>query len=43
MEPAEARVNAVNVETVSRTLEALLAREGRSIVYRDWATAQDLA
>jgi len=35
-------VSAVNVETVSRTLEALLAREGRSIVYRDWATAQDL-
>jgi len=35
-------VNAVSVETVSRTMEALFAREGRSIVYRDRATGQDL-
>jgi hypothetical protein len=35
-------VNAVNLETVSRTMEALLAREGRRIVYRDRATGQDL-
>ena len=35
-------MNAVSVETVSRTMEALLAREGRSIVYRDKATGQDL-
>ena len=31
-------MSAVSVETVSRTMEALLAREGRSIVYRDRAT-----
>jgi hypothetical protein len=35
-------VTAVSVETVSRTLEALLAREGPSIVYRDRAAGQDL-
>jgi len=35
-------VSAVNLETVSRTLKALLVREGRSIVYRDRATGQDL-
>jgi len=35
-------VSAVSVESVSRTLEALLAREGRSIVYRDKATGQNL-
>ncbi len=35
-------MSAVSVESVSRTLEALLAREGRSIVYRDRATGQDL-
>jgi hypothetical protein len=34
-------VSAVSVEWVSRTLEALLAREGRSVVYRDSATGQD--
>jgi hypothetical protein len=35
-------VSAVSVETVSRTLEALLAREEQRIVYRDRATGQDL-
>ena len=35
-------MSAVSVETVSRTMEALLAREGRSIVYHDRATGQDL-
>ena len=35
-------MSAVNLETVSRTLKALLVREGRSIVYRDRATGQDL-
>ena len=35
-------MNAVSVESVSRTLEVLLARERRSIVYRDRATGQDL-
>jgi hypothetical protein len=35
-------VSAVNVESVSRTMEALLAREGRRIVYGDRATGQDL-
>ena len=35
-------MSAVSVEWVSRTLEALLAREGRSVVYRDGATGQDL-
>ena len=42
MEPAEARVSGVSVESVSRTMEALLAREGRAIVYRDRASGQDL-
>jgi hypothetical protein len=35
-------VSAVSVESVSRTLEALLAREARRIVYHDKATGQDL-
>jgi hypothetical protein len=35
-------VTAVSVESVSRTMEALLAREGRAIVYRDRASGQDL-
>ncbi len=33
----------VNVESVSRTIEALLACQERSIVYRDWATGEELA
>jgi hypothetical protein len=32
-----------NVDALSRTMEALLARDGRSIVYRDWATGEELA
>ena len=35
-------MSAVSVELVSRTMEALLAREGRAIVYRDRASGQDL-
>jgi hypothetical protein len=35
-------VSAVSVESVSRTLEALLARDRRSVLYRDGATGQDL-
>ena len=35
-------MSAVNVESVSRTMEALLAREGRRILYHDKATGQDL-
>jgi hypothetical protein len=35
-------VSAVSVETVSRTMEALLARAGRRIIYRDRAAGQDL-
>ena len=35
-------MNAVSVESVSRTLEVLVAREGRSIVYCDRATGHDL-
>ena len=35
-------MSAVDVESVSRTLEALLAREARRIVYHDKATGQDL-
>jgi len=35
-------VTAVSVERVSRTLEALLTRDRRSVVYRDGATGQDL-
>ena len=35
-------MNAVSVESVSRTLEALLTRDTRSVVYRDGATGQDL-
>jgi hypothetical protein len=33
----------VSVDAVSRTMEALFARDGRSIVYRDRASGQDLA
>ena len=33
---------AVSVEWVSRTMEALLTQDGRSIVYRDGATGHDL-
>lgn len=36
-------MSAVDVEIVSRTMAALLARETRSIVYRDHATGKDLA
>ena len=35
-------MTAVSVERVSRTLEALLTRDRRSVVYRDGATGQDL-
>jgi hypothetical protein len=35
-------VNGVTIESVSRTLEVLLVREGRSIIYRDRATGRDL-
>ena len=35
-------MNAVSVETVSRTMEALLTRDRRSVLYRDEATGQDL-
>jgi hypothetical protein len=35
-------VTAVSVESVSRTLEALLKRDTRGVVYRDGATGQDL-
>jgi hypothetical protein len=35
-------VSAVNVESVSRTLEALLTGDIRSVVYSDGATGQDL-
>ena len=35
-------MNAVSVESVSSTLEVLVAREGRSIVYCDRATGHDL-
>ena len=35
-------MSAVSVESVSRTLEALLTRGKRSVVYRDGATGQDL-
>ncbi len=35
-------MSAVSVELVSRTMEALLAREGWAIVYRDRASGQDL-
>jgi len=35
-------VTAVSVESVSRTLEALLRRDRRSVLYRDEATGQDL-
>ena len=33
----------VSVETVSRTMEALLTREGRPVIYHDIATATDLS
>ena len=32
----------VSVETVSRTMEALLTREGRPVIYHDIATGADL-
>ena len=35
-------MSALSVESVSRTMETLLARDGRGIVYRDGATGQDL-
>lgn len=35
-------MSAVNLEAVSRTIEALLEKSGRSIVYRDRAAGQDL-
>ena len=35
-------MNAVSVDAVSRTMEVLLDQDGRSIVYRDGATGQDL-
>ena len=35
-------MTAVSVESVSRTLEALLTRDTRSVVYRDKANGQDL-
>ena len=35
-------MSAVSLEAVSRTIEALLAEAGRSIVYRDRAAGQDL-
>jgi hypothetical protein len=35
-------MNGVSVESVSRTIEVLLAQGGRSIVYRDKASGQDL-
>lgn len=36
-------MSAVNLELVGRTMEALLAREARTIVYRDQATGEDLS
>jgi hypothetical protein len=33
----------VSVETVSRTMEALLIREGRPVIYHDIATGADLS
>jgi hypothetical protein len=33
----------VNVDAVSRTMEALLTRDGLSIVYRDWAIGEEFA
>ena len=38
----EEHTSGVNVETVSRTMEALLLREGRPIIYHDIATSSDL-
>jgi hypothetical protein len=35
-------VSGVSVESVSRTLQALLTRDKRSVVYRDGATGHDL-
>jgi hypothetical protein len=35
-------MSVVNVEMVSRTMEALLMREGRPVIYRDIATGADL-
>ena len=34
--------SAVSVDTVSRTMEALLVREGRPVIYHDIATGADL-
>src|SRR6202008_1466191 len=42
MEPPAARMS-VNVDAVSRTMEALLTRDGLSIVYRDWAIGEEFA
>jgi hypothetical protein len=41
MEPPEARMSMVNVEAVSRTMQAVLAREGRAVIYLDRATGAD--
>ena len=35
-------MSAVSVDSVSRTMEALLTQDGRSLVYRDGATGHDL-
>jgi hypothetical protein len=35
-------MSAVNVETVSRAMEAVLTREERPVVYHDQATGTDL-
>jgi hypothetical protein len=36
-------MSTVSVETVSRTVEALLKREGRPVIYHDIATGADLS
>ena len=38
-----AHSSGVSVETVSRTMEALLVQEGRQVMYHDIATGADLA
>ena len=43
LEPSEARVSDVSVDAVGRTMQALLTRERRIIVYHDRATGQDIA
>ena len=43
LEPAEARMSAVNVEAVGRTMRVLLEQAERPIVYRDPATGTHLA